>query len=155
MVSVVAASEQDCEAILALQKLAFERIVIRTNVPTIPPMAETLAELRQDFANSTILKALLGDQLVGSVRGAVHNKVCQVRRMAVHPEHQGKGVGTALLSQLELTFAGVGAFELFTHSRNVEAIGLYKRHGYRVTRTEVLPASGPMVFMAKVRSVAP
>ena len=45
-------------ALFALQQLAFERVAIRANLPAIPPMAETVAELRQDFAISTILKAM-------------------------------------------------------------------------------------------------
>jgi ribosomal protein S18 acetylase RimI-like enzyme len=155
VLQVVRAGAADSEALLALQKLAFERIAARINVPAIPPMAETISELRQDFVNSTILKALLQENLVGAVRGTLQGRVCQVRRMTVHPEHQGKGIGAALLAQIERNFSGVAAFELFTHSQNVEALALYKRCGYHVTRMETLPGSGPMVFMAKVVNVAP
>jgi ribosomal protein S18 acetylase RimI-like enzyme len=129
VLQVVRASAMDTDALFALQKVAFERIAIRADLPAIPPMAETVAELRQDFATSTILKALWQEDLVGAVRGTLRGNVCHVRRMAVHPEHQGKGIGSALLAKIEHSFSGVAAFELFTHSQNVEALALYKRRG--------------------------
>jgi len=154
VLQVVRANPEDTDALFALQKLAFERVAIRANLPTIPPMAETASELRQDFATSTILKALWQDDLVGAVRGTLQGNVCIVRRMAVHPEHQGKGIGSALLAKIEQSFSGVAAFELYTHSQNIEALALYKRFGYQVTRRETIPGSGPMVFMAKVIDIA-
>lgn len=117
MLQVVRASVADADALFALQKLAFERIAIRANLPAIPPMAETVADLRQDFAVSTILKALWQEERVGAVRGTPRANVCHVRRMAVHPEHQGKGMGSALLAEIEQSFSGVAAFELFSHSQ--------------------------------------
>jgi ribosomal protein S18 acetylase RimI-like enzyme len=153
VLQVVRASAADTDALFALQQLAFERIAIRANLPAIPPMAETVSELRQDFATSTILKALWQEDLVGAVRGTLRGNVCHISRMAVHPEHQGKGIGSALLAKIEHSFSGVAAFELFTHSQNVEALALYERRGYHVTRRETIPGSGPMVFMAKVVNV--
>ena len=117
MLQVVRAGAIDTDALFALQKLAFERIAIRANLPAIPPMAETVSELRQDFATSTILKALWQEDLVGAVRGTLRGNVCLVRRMAVHPEHQGKGIGSALLAKIELSFSGVATFELFHDQR--------------------------------------
>jgi ribosomal protein S18 acetylase RimI-like enzyme len=155
VLQVVRASPVDTDALFALQQLAFGRVAIRANLPAIPPMAETVSELRQDFGTSTILKALWQEELVGAVRGTLRADVCLVRRMAVHPEHQGKGIGSALLAAIEHCFSGVAAFELFTHNENVEALALYKRYGYHVTRRETIPGSGPMVFLAKVVNVAP
>lgn len=53
----------------------------------------------------------------------------------VHPDYQGRGIGTALLEEIEtgIKERGYPAARLDTHARNAGAIRLYKRLGYRVT----------------------
>ncbi|WP_406867025.1 GNAT family N-acetyltransferase [Rhizobium etli] len=52
----------------------------------------------------------------------------------VHPNHQGTGVGEALLSYLcELMRAeGLTTARIDTHARNIGAIRLYKRCGFTI-----------------------
>lgn len=52
----------------------------------------------------------------------------------VTPEFQGRGIGTALLAQIEdgIRKRGFPMARLDTHARNADAIKLYKRLGYRV-----------------------
>lgn len=52
----------------------------------------------------------------------------------VHPSFQGRGIGTALLDEIESAIRqrGYSAARLDTHARNLGAIRLYKRQGYRV-----------------------
>lgn len=53
----------------------------------------------------------------------------------VHPDFQGRGIGTALLAEIEdgIRERGYRAARLDTHARNAGAIKLYKRLGYRVS----------------------
>lgn len=56
--------------------------------------------------------------------------------LAVHPEHQGRGVGSllldALLRQVRHCHPHIRRVELMTRSGNHRAIGLYHRFGFRI-----------------------
>ncbi|MDP2119696.1 MAG: GNAT family N-acetyltransferase [Hoeflea sp.] len=74
----------------------------------------------------------------------------------VHPAFQGRGIGTALLDDLEAAIRqrGHAAARLDTHARNLGAIRLFKRQGYRVktyfvTYSEPLDADIDKVEMIK------
>lgn len=148
---VVRAMPEDAEAILALQRLAFQAMAERTRRPSLPPLTENHHALLLDFESSFVAKALWAGQLVGSGRACASKGICDIRRMSVHPDFRGKGVGAALLRHIEESFPEVARFELFTSTENIEAIRLYQRHGYAITHTEYAEASGPLVYMAKPR----
>lgn len=136
MVTVSDASTEDAEVILALQKLAYQSEAKLYNDWSLPPLTQTIESLREDFANSVVLKATLGDRLVGSVRARQSGDRCEIARLIVHPELQGRGIGSQLLRSIEERFSTVSRFELFTGSKSEANIRLYQRHGYRITRTQ-------------------
>jgi putative acetyltransferase len=59
--------------------------------------------------------------------------VAEVKRMYVSPAARGRGVGTALLAALEsrALLNGATRFVLETGQRQLEAVALYERAGYR------------------------
>ncbi|PWW04256.1 ribosomal-protein-alanine N-acetyltransferase [Hoeflea marina] len=67
--------------------------------------------------------------------GASENADDQITDLWVAPVFQGRGIGSELLADLELEIRGRGfdRARLDTHARNVRAIHLFKRHGYRVS----------------------
>jgi ribosomal protein S18 acetylase RimI-like enzyme len=147
--AIVDATPEDAEAILALQKIAYEREARRYDDWTIPPMVETLASVRDQIAQHVVLKAVLDGRLAGSVRGVVTDGVCEVCRLSVDPALQRRGIGSALIAALEARFPDIEAFELFTGNRSVENLRLYDRHGYRHARTKVLSPTVSLVFLRK------
>ena len=148
-VAIVDASSADAEAILALQKLAYEREARRYQDWTIPPLVETLDSVRQQIARHVVLKAIVDGRLAGSVRGVVTDGVCEVCRLSVDPALQRRGIGSALIAAVEARFPDIQAFELFTGNRSVENLRLYDRHGYRHVRTKVLSPAVSLVFLRK------
>ena len=147
--AIVDASSADAEAILALQKLAYEREARRYQDWTIPPLVETLDSVRQQIARHVVLKAIVDGRLAGSVRGVVTDGVCEVCRLSVDPALQRRGIGSALIAAVEARFPDIQAFELFTGNRSVENLRLYDRHGYRHVRTKVLSPAVSLVFLRK------
>jgi ribosomal protein S18 acetylase RimI-like enzyme len=154
VLTIAAAEPKDAKAILAVQTLAFQAVASRANVPSFPPLSESVDELQLDFSSSVILKAVWGRQLVGSLRGRSGQQVCEIRRMAVHPAFHGRGIGAMLLAQIKAHFAGVAKYGFFASTHNTEAIRLYSRHGYSTTGVKEVSPSGPIVFMERLAHAA-
>ena len=149
--TIVDATPEDAEAILTLQKIAYEREARRYNDWTIPPMVETLDSVRDHIARHVVLKAVVDGRLAGSVRGVVTDGVCEVCRLSVDPALQRRGVGSALLAAIEARFLDIEAFALFTGDRSSENLRLYDRHGYVETRRRPVSPAVSLVYLEKRR----
>ncbi len=152
MNKITQASLADAAAILALQKLACQVEGEIYNDFNIPPLTQTLAELSHDFTSKVFLKAECEDRLIGSVRGYQMGETCYVQRLIVHPDFQGRGIGTALMAQIESFFEQAQRFELFAGHKSDRNIRLYDRLGYKVFKREVIHENLSFVFMEKHRS---
>jgi ribosomal protein S18 acetylase RimI-like enzyme len=144
----------DAAAILELQKLAFQSEAQFYDDFDIPPLTQTLDELTEDFAEKTFLKVEIKDKIVGSVRGYQTGDTCHIERLIVHPDYQGKGIGTALMKQIELCFENAQHFELFTGYKSERNINLYERLGYRIFKSEEINKKLSFVFMEKRQVIA-
>ena len=99
----------------------------------------TLAEAR-DFFRNKVLPAchVLVATDVERLLGMLALQAAWIRHLAVFPEHQRKGVGTALLQQArELS---PRELRLFTFQRNDAARAFYAKHGFTVVAFGVSPA---------------
>lgn len=143
------ALECDASDIMALQKLAYQSEAHLYNDWSIPPLVQTIESLHQEFATSVVLKAVVGNHIVGSVRAMCTGGTCKIGRLAVMPQSQRQGIGSALLQSIEAAFPLAEVFELFTGSLSEANIRFYRRHGYAVTRTERMSPSVSLVFMQK------
>lgn len=60
-----------------------------------------------------------------------------IDRLYIHPTHQRKGVGTALIAHAQ-TLSPTG-LELRTHVKNVNACAFYEKHGFVAVKYGVSP----------------
>ncbi len=146
---ITAALPGDAAAILALQKLAYHSEALLYDDFSIPPLVQTLEGLRQEISQKTFLKATVDRQIVGSVRGYQSRETCWVGRLMVHPDFQGRGLGTALMRQMERSFPEARRAELFTGHRSEKNLRLYERLGYAIFRQEPVTEKLIFVFMQK------
>jgi ribosomal protein S18 acetylase RimI-like enzyme len=74
-----------------------------------------------------------------------------IENIAVHPDEQGRGLGSQLLRHAEDVARSLGLEEvrLYTNGRMETNIALYERRGYRVDRREEAGSLGVAVYMSK------
>ena len=95
------ATEADLEGLLTVQKAAFLRYTDFLEPQQLPPLTETIDQVRKDFSLKTILVSENGSEISGSVRYSIRAGVCIIERLSVLPRQQGKGVGRSLVAAVE------------------------------------------------------
>jgi len=151
MKNITYASTEDAVAILELQKLAYQSEAKLYNDFSIPPLIQTMEELEVDFNSKVFLKTQIESKIIGSVRGYQSGNTCYIERLVVHPNHQGQGIGTALMESFESRFGQVQRFELFTGNKSDRNIHLYERLGYKMFKSAEINKNLSFVFMEKYK----
>jgi len=131
---ILQATITDAEEILKLQKLAYQIEAERYNDYNIPPLKQTITEIKEQFKTHIFLKAVSEGRIVGTVRAHEENGTCYVGKLAVLPDKQNQGIGTALMKELEKHFTPK-RFELFVGSKSDNNIHLYQKLGYNIYKT--------------------
>ncbi len=140
----------DAVEILELQKQAYLSEAKLNDDYTLPPLTQTIESMINDFGRCTFLKAVLGQRIIGSVKGYEENGTCYIGRLIVADEHQNQGIGTALLKSIEKELGNVSRYELFTGKKSEKNIYLYHKNGYRIFREEELNKKTTIVFLEKL-----
>ncbi len=105
----------------------------------IPPLDESLEDVRSWLAECTVLVARRAGRLVAAVRARRRHEAWDIGRLMVAPDLWGQGLGRGMLQQIEdAAPAGVTTFELFTGAGSRRNQRLYKKAGYRL-RGEIEP----------------
>jgi ribosomal protein S18 acetylase RimI-like enzyme len=144
------ATVADAGEILTLQRAAYVTEAQLHGDPFLPPLVESLDQLRDVIATSLVLKATRAARLVGAVRGRVQDRTCLVGRLAVAPDQQGRGIGVALMRAVEAEVAGqADSCVLFTGHLSDSNLRLYRRLGYSETHRERVADHLMLVHMRK------
>jgi ribosomal protein S18 acetylase RimI-like enzyme len=134
---ITKAVKEDLPIILNIQRKAFLEVAKTFNLQSMPQIEQTLESLTAEFKNHTILKASIVNTVVGSVRAYAEKDTCYISRLIVLPEYQNRGIGKALMSEIENQFKNiVKRYELFTGSRDQRNQHLYNQLGYKSFKTE-------------------
>lgn len=148
--AILRARPDDADAILAIQKVAFEPEAQACKVWEIPPLMETVEGVRDHIRTATVLKAMDDNRIVGSIRGIVTGSTCLIRVLAVAPQAQGRGIGALLLRAIEAAHAQVDRFELNTNMVMAGNVRFYLRHGYQLVEQVQHSATIRLAFMRKI-----
>ena len=144
------ANVNDAEEILALQKLAYKNEAKLHDDFQIPPLVESLDELRNRFKTHVFLKVTNEGEIIGSVRILQKDNTCHIGRLMVHPNFQNRGIATRLLKEIEEMFPCT-RFELFTGEKSVKTIRLYEKLGYRRFKVETPEGNVSLIYLEKTR----
>jgi GNAT superfamily N-acetyltransferase len=126
----------DTGELLRLQRAAYVTEAQAHADPDLPPLPQSLAELRAELASAAVTALGIRDRgrLVGTIRlrhDPAEPRTAEIARLAVAPDRQGEGLGTRLLLEVERHVRpGVHTLELFTGEHSHRNLRLYERHGY-------------------------
>ncbi len=131
---ITGAVRGDLPEILVLQKLAFGEVAKAIGKYELPALRQTEAEMVEEHADGVILKCVEdGGRIVGSVRGRLDDaNICRVGKLIVAPDRQGRGIGGALMVEIEKYFPSCAKFALFTSEETPHTFRLYSKLGYKV-----------------------
>ena len=136
----------------ALQQASYavERDVI--GVLDFPPLRVTADEIQRET------EEFIGYRDDDGVAGAVSfergpDEVC-IGRMIVHPRAFRRGIASALLDAVERSAADVETLAVSTAEKNLPAIRLYEKHGFRITQRTTLPDGLALVRLTKTNGSA-
>ena len=126
------ATREDARAIAELSRREIEHgLPWRWTTPRV------LRAIRDRSTN--VVAALEQDLLVGFGIMSYADETAHLNLLAVNPQSQRRGVGSALLFWLEQVagVAGIARIELEARQDNEAALAFYRRHGYRTTETMI------------------
>jgi GNAT superfamily N-acetyltransferase len=139
----------DAGEILTVQRAAYVSEAQLYGDPYIPPLVESLEQMRKTIETAVVLKALDQGRIVGAVRGRLSGTTCLVGRLVVVPDRQGQGLGTALLGALHEQVPEATVFDLYTGHLSEANLRLYRRLGYRETHRERMDDHLTMVHLRR------
>ncbi|HZD58948.1 MAG TPA: GNAT family N-acetyltransferase [Anaerolineae bacterium] len=152
-VMIKRAKTEDAEEILDLQKLAYQSQAKIYNDYSLPPLTQTLEEVKVDFEDQIVLKATISKRIIGSVRAYVDEETCYIGRLFVHPDFQNRGIGTELMNAIERTFNEAKRFRLFTGHRSDKSIYLYQKLGYKMIEIKRITDGLSIIHMEKASAM--
>jgi len=102
----------DSGEVLTVLRAAFVTEAQLHDDPHMDPLTEPLQNVRDTIATGNLLVAVDGPRIVGTARGAERDGAWQISRIAIVPDLQGRGIGSALLAAVEA--AAPPEFESYT-----------------------------------------
>jgi GNAT superfamily N-acetyltransferase len=148
------ATADDVAAILTVQYQAYRQEAALYGEVTLPPQVETVDDFKTVLESHIVLRAIMDGIIIGSVRGCEEGGTCCIGRLVVTPDHQGKGLGGALLAAIEQEFAHVRRFELFTGHKSLKNLGFYKRRGYTEFKRHPDSPEVTLIFLEKTNRLS-
>ena len=139
----------DIPELLAVQRAAFAMEADVYGACNVEPLRQTIEQLREEFPQLVVLKAVLDGRIAGSIRADMDGAVCRVAKLAVLPEYQGRGIGRALLERIEAAFPDAGRYRLATGARSGRNLRLYGRAGYREVSRRSVNAALELIVLEK------
>ena len=155
------AQDEDAGEILTVQRAAFVTEAQLNDNAHLPPLTEQLAEIvtaiRADDV-AVVVAEIEGERrrVVGAARATSDPQtgLARIGRVAVAPDLQGSGIGTALVAAAEAAALAaapaLSGFQLFTGATSTSNIRWYERLGYVVDGTDLDHAGIAVVTMRKV-----
>ena len=148
---IVPATPADVPEILVLQRACWVQEALANDSLAIPPLHESLDDVRADLERWSTWVVRAGGRLVGGVRGRLEGTDWQIGRLMVAPDLQGRGLGRALLEHVQaVAHPDATTYSLFTGVHSADNQRMYRKAGFRL-REDLEPPAGAVVMTKPVR----
>lgn len=138
---------------------ALARVVWQATYPALIPQAQIDAMLADRYAPARIREQLNDPRQAWWVARQAHTPVgfahalldesgCKLDKLYVHPDHQRRGIGAALLQAVEAWSRMHVARRLWlqVNRGNTQAIRAYEKYGFRIIGSRVFELGGGFVM---------
>jgi ribosomal protein S18 acetylase RimI-like enzyme len=150
---VFVASSSNFAEILEIQKKAFLSEAELYQNFNIQPLVQTLEDMMEECKDKVVLKAIVDETIIGSVRANMDGENCWVNKLVVLPEYQRRGLGKKLLREIEIHFPEAKKFTLATGLKSKSNIRLYQKVGYQIVSTTTFEGGIEAVVMEKTNDI--
>ncbi len=138
-----------CREVLFASREYRATLALRDEVLRIPLGLTWTAEELQAESQCRHLGSFLGERLVGClVLQPLDAATVKMRQVAIVPEMQRRGVGSALVAFAEQVARKAGYSRMTAHARE-PAVPFYRKHGYAVEGDRFLEVTIPHYAIAK------
>ena len=148
-VGIFLALQEDFAEIFEIQKKAFHSEAEPYQNFNIQPLTQTLEEMQEECKEKVVLKAVVGEKIVGSIRANAYEEGCWLNKLIVLPDYQKRGIGERLLREIETYFPEARKFTLGTGANSESNIRLYQKVGYQIVNTTTFDGGIEAVMMEK------
>lgn len=124
------------EELWSLQHASYRVEAQRIGVPDLPPLMETIGDIQ---ASEEAFWGCADEE--GELAGAVSIReergagACTITRLMVRPDRFRQGIGSLLLASVFAEYPFVRSWEVTAEARNLPAIALYEKCGFRCVGT--------------------
>lgn len=141
------ANDDFARELLAVQVAAYAIEAELLAYPQLPPLFETVDDLRDSGERFIVAKS--EGRVVGATSIASSGSALDICRMVVSPSHLRQGIASRLLAAVESLRDGRAAITVSTGEDNIPAIRLYERHGFAIVTRRTLPDGLRLVGLEK------
>lgn len=151
--SLIKATVEDAEIILNMQRRAFMPLLEKYQDYDVNPANETIERVMERILNRNggFYKIILDQQIVGAICISHRDGYEWISPMFILPEYQGKGIGQAVLIELESMFHNSKVWQLATIQEEERNCYLYEKMGYVSTGiTKEINDKATLIYYKKV-----
>ena len=148
---ILRANQGDLETILRLQKECYITEAELYNDYNIAPLKQDINSLEEEYKTSLLLKVVLGETIIGSIRGYHKEGTLYIGKLIVAKIFQNQGIGQRLLMSIESEFNDYERSELFTGFKSEKNLYLYTKNGYVEFKREKINNNVTLIFLEKYK----
>lgn len=143
------AQVSDLPKILEVQKKGFLSEAKAHNKYDIHALVQTLDELVEECSSKVVLKAIVDNKIVGTIRANSYDEGVFLNKLSVLEEYRHLGIGLSLLNAIEREFPNATKFSLGTAAKSTWNIQFYEKSGYKIVKYLTFEDGSEGVIMEK------